>query len=532
MTDRNSIHLGRRSVLRGAAGFALALPVLPSLLEKDAAAAVTARPRLFWLGTDHGGAFDSNMFPPDSMLTNQATFLPTHAVRSGALAAATSGGRASVSPVLNASSSTLTPKLITKMNVLRGLDVPFYISHNTGLHLGNYARNDNNGDDGTNVTKMGMRPTIDQIMANSGSFYTATDLASTKARAMVINPGRAMSWAFSNPAQGVQSPVQNVQGAGSSVQLFNSLFNAGSTGPKARAPVVDKVLASYNSLRQSSTRLSAADKVRLDTHIAMIAQLQASLNAKVSCTKPPTPTDDANKHTALSKSDAAIAGQLWADVVAAAFACGVSRIGVFGWGDTSRFSDYTGSNWHQDVAHKWFLPQPQAWLIQSYQGVFEQVFVYLAAKLDSLVDVDGRSVLDNTLMVWSQECCMSTHDSYAIPVVTFGSAGGYFKTGIYCDYRNMGETAAQIQPNSQYVPGYSTYLGLLYAQWLANVLQSMGISPSEFELWQDKNGNVQKGYGTAYLTDDTWTPPYNKHYVGLSSPYFTGASSPLPFLKA
>ena len=117
----------------------------------------------------------------------------------------------------------------------------------------------------------------------------------------------------------------------------------------------------------------------------------------------------------------------------AAFACEASRIGVFGWGDTQAFSDYGGSDWHQDVAHQWFMTQPQAWLTQSYQGVFENVFLYLAAKLDALEDVDGRTVLDNTLMAWSQECCMATHDSYAIPVVTFGGAGGAFNTGLYCD---------------------------------------------------------------------------------------------------
>jgi hypothetical protein len=533
MTDRTSIHINRRMVLRGAAGFTLALPFLPSLVAKEAKAApVTARPRLFWFGTDHGAAFDSNMFPPDAMLTNQATFIPGHLVTSGTLAASSSGTSASLSPILSASSATLTPKLVGKMNVLRGLDVPFYIAHNTGLHLGNYARNDNNGDDGTNVSKAGMRPTIDQIMANSASFYTSADLGSTKARSMVINPGRALSWAFSNPAQGVQSTVQNVQGTSSSLKLFNSIFNPSAAGPKTRAPIVDKVLANYNSLRQSNTRLSAADGMRLDTHIAMISQLQASLTASLACATPATPTDDASNHTALSKTDAAIEGQLWADVVAAAFACEASRIGVFGWGDTSRFSDYAGSNWHQDVAHQWFLPQQQGWLTQSYQGVFEQVFLYLAAKLDSLTDVDGRTVLDNTLMAWSQECCMSTHDSYSIPVVTFGSAGGYFNTGLYCDYRKIGETAAKIQPSTAYVPGYTTYLGVLYAQWLANVLQAMGVAPSEFELWTDSSGNVQKGYGTAYLTDDGWTPPYDQHYQSLSSPYFTGASGPLPFLKA
>ena len=72
--------------------------------------------------------------------------------------------------MLRAPSSALTAALVAKMNVLCGLDVPFYIAHNTGLHLGNYARNDGNGGDGKAVQAF-PRPTIDQIMAWSPSFY-------------------------------------------------------------------------------------------------------------------------------------------------------------------------------------------------------------------------------------------------------------------------------------------------------------------------------------------------------------------------
>ncbi|MCP6756702.1 hypothetical protein NL533_34265, partial [Klebsiella pneumoniae] len=76
--------------------------------------------------------------------------------------------------------------------------------------------------------------------------------------------------------------------------------------------------------------------------------------------------------------------------------------------------------------------------------VFENVFLYLAQKLDAIDDGNGFSVLDNTLMVWSQECCMASHDSYSIPIVTFGSAAGYFNTGMYVDYRKVGETTAEV----------------------------------------------------------------------------------------
>jgi hypothetical protein len=176
--------------------------------------------------------------------------------------------------------------------------------------------------------------------------------------------------------------------------------------------------------------------------------------------------------------------------------------------------------------------QPQVWLTQAYQGVFENVLLYLAAKLDALQDADGGTVLDNSLLVWSQECCIETHKSYSIPVVTFGSAGGYFTTGLYCDYRKMGDSASAISPED--IPSYTTYFGVLYSQWLANVLQGMGVPPAEFELWKDANGNVQHGYGTAYVSTMQCCGALvdQSHYQNTASPYFTGASGPLPFIKA
>jgi hypothetical protein len=531
--------LGRRHFLVGA-GATLAIPFLSSL-DKPATAGTPVRiPRFLYLGTDHGGCWDTNFFPTTST-PNKSTVVTGHSAAYGALAAKVSGGKATISSVLSADSTILTKDLVAKINVLRGLDVPWYIAHNTGQHLGNFARNDNNGSDGAAVSALGMRPTIDQLMASSANFYSKSDLASTTLRSMVMNPGRQLSWAFANPAQGAASAVTNVQGLSSSLQLFNSIFGAELMMKPKRPPVVDKVLANYKSLRQSNTRLSSADKTRLDTHISMLADLESSLNAQLKCTLPSVPTDDAQSHqNRASASEAAKWGQLFLDVVAAAFACNASRIGVLGWGDTSAFSTYTGTDWHHDVAHQWYLDQQQAWLTESYQATFEKAFVYIADKLDKLDDGHGESVLDNSLVVWSQECGMETHSSVGVQLVTAGSGAGYFHTGRYCDYRNNGEAGASINffkdapagsTSNPTLKNYVTYPGLLYEQWLATAAQSMGLTASEFELWKDSGGHVEHGVGTPYVGGAA-NDPMVVHYKNTSSEYFKIASSPLPFLKA
>jgi hypothetical protein len=150
------------------------------------------------------------------------------------------------------------------------------------------------------------------------------------------------------------------------------------------------------------------------------------------------------------------------------------------------------------------------------------VLVDMAKRLDSVEEVPGLTYLDHSLLVWTQESGMETHGSVSVPVVTFGRAAGRLKTGLLCDYRRTGNAASQYDPGA----GGKQTLGLLYSQWLATVLQAMGVPPSEFERWGSK------GYGYPYITKETWTPPFAKHYGDTSSRYFQNASSYLPFLMA
>jgi hypothetical protein len=520
--QRQIIDISRRQVLHGIGGATLALPVLPSLLCRTAYAAdpvFTRPPRLYWVTTEHGGAFESSMFPSPSLLTTSQALYSDHTVKSGTLVPTTSGSDNVLSAVLRAPASALSAKLIAKMNVLWGLDVPFYIAHNTGLHLGNYARNDGNGNDGKAVQAF-PRPTIDQIMAWSPSFYA--NLSGIRERAMIMAQ-RPVSWNYTDPSV-MTSSIENVRGYSSSLELFNKIFVPTTGGPAPRAPIVDRVLANYNRLRQSNRRLSAADKQRLDDHVARIAELQRKLSVTVgggACGGVTAPTDNASKHNANTPEDAGKQLQLWNEVAAAAFMCGSSRIAVLAYGDTARFVSY-GGDFHQEVAHQWQLADKQALLVQSYQRFFSSVFVDMARRLDAVEEAPGLTYLDHSLLVWTQESGMETHGSVSVPVVTFGSAAGRLKTGLLCDYRRIGNAGSTYDPGA----GGKQTLGLLYSQWLATVLQTMGVPPNEFERWG------YQGYGYPYITKESWTPSFGKHYGDTSSRYFKDASTVLPFLKA
>jgi hypothetical protein len=99
--------------------------------------------------------------------------------------------------------------------------------------------------------------------------------------------------------------------------------------------------------------------------------------------------------------------------------------------------------------------------------------------------------------------------------VTFGGAGGSLKTGNYCDYRKLGPAGIVNRWSSDI--GSS---GLLYSQWLAMVMTSLGMDPSEF---QNIEYNGAAGYGYDFVEES-----YEKvHSDGVVE----NASDPLPFLS-
>jgi hypothetical protein len=499
----------RRMFLRGAAGFTLALPFLPSLAPRGAEAQSRGTRRFVAFGTQHGGIWQEAMYPSTTTLTNTSSY--GHQIRRGALAATVQGDRASLSPILTADATVLTPALVQKMNVLRGLDVTFYLAHHRGGHLGNYAENDGNGTDGNAL--QAHIPTIDQVMAWSPSFYP--DLSTILERSLVIGTDAGMSANWSSPASKT-GEVQNISPQANSLALFNSIFVPEQDPTEARPPIVDLVLEDYKRLRESNRRLSAADKQRLDDHLELLDELQRKVNVAASCSdiQPPTQSSGnvGGSDFGVNPDKQALFWQLLCDVVHAALVCDTCRIASLF--VTSTHSDYDG-DWHQDIAHQANLagwpanvplpsatgPSPQSYIATGHQRFFEDVYMYLVHKLDETPDGTGGSLLDSCLVQWTQESGAVTHDPIELPIITAGGADGFFQTGQYCDYRNL-QSPAHVSNSSGHV---ASHTGLVYNQWLGTVLQAMGLDPSEYE------SGPYGGYGQVITSSETWYAGYNKY---------------------
>ena len=125
------------------------------------------------------------------------------------------------------------------------------------------------------------------------------------------------------------------------------------------------------------------------------------------------------------------------------------------------------------------------------------------------------SLLDSSLIAWTHEAGLQTHQQIDMPVITAGSANNALKTGNYADYRNM---AWNVSNADQSLPE-PLYPGLHWHQYLGSVLQIMGVPASEF-----KRGPYG-GYGDEYIEKATQE---NGQYPEAT---FLARGDILPFLR-
>jgi hypothetical protein len=207
-----------------------------------------------------------------------------------------------------------------------------------------------------------------------------------------------------------RSPMDSPEGA------FQTLF--GTISPdqeqaekdaRRRKSVLDTVIGDFGSRR---AQLSAEDKQRLDAHADSIRELELSLTAV--CESPAPPTDVSSETTIDRQSS----------LIASAFACGLTRVASF----QLRIADndntlypWVGleSGGHHTLSHDNGAAS-QGTLANLYRWYSER-FAYLLEQLANTPDVDGRSVLDNTFIVWGSE--LGTAWNHSIENVPFVFAG-------------------------------------------------------------------------------------------------------------
>jgi hypothetical protein len=274
---------------------------------------------------------------------------------------------------------------------------------------------------------------VDQRIA--AAIGTSTRLRSLELGVEVVSADNwsRMSYLGSNrPVPPEDSPLHAYQ------RLFGG--EAGSPAALAllrarRRSVLDAVKGQFAAL---AARVGASDRARLEAHATSIREIELRLDAQAvasaACVDPGAPRPPASP----SNDDFPAIGALQMDLLVLALACDLTRVASLQW---SRAVSQVRHTWlgiregHHDLSH---LPDDdaaaQAKLTQINTWYASQL-AYLAGKMAAIPDVDGKRLLDASLILWCNELGKgNSHSRQNAPYVLLGSAGGALSTGRFLSY--------------------------------------------------------------------------------------------------
>ncbi|NUO49813.1 MAG: DUF1552 domain-containing protein [Polyangiaceae bacterium] len=496
----------RRFFLQGAGATLLALPMLESLLPKGVAMAAT--PKSFigigaWNGLYRMYGPDSQLMPrtPESngslVGLSKVNVPGCHAIHHGLLSelATANGGR--ISEIID---EEFTP-LLPKMMMMQGFDfIGLGWYHHYG-QFGNWHRTAGMDEGNPDMA------TLDNVLADwFGSQGLPGDVVTYSAASNDTDYGCSFRADGTRTASRFSDPGI----------LWDKYFADAQIPTDFKLLLVDRVLEDYKALK-NNPRLGAEDRIRVDNHIEHLYSTQKEVQeVGAVCDQLRPETDLGDRGLVLRTMN---------DVIVGLISCGMAN-SFMGWAaalvsdDPEQWHVWSHAGYDNDndaiadsVAYDGIIAQSKS--------VMKDMCLDLAKKLDAL------DQLDNCVIACIQEHNKRGHESWNVPVITFGGAGGTFKTDQYIDYRNIADRDDVV---------YSRF-GFPINQLYANLLMSMGMPASDFEALNktrdDGAGSPFKagsGYGVnAIHPDAAFDYSLGGHYASWSNYDLSGW---LPQIKA
>jgi len=471
VTDRPQRRLARRAFLRGAGGFALAIPFLPSLLGSRVAADASTSRRFVGVFSLNG-QFEANWHPD---MTGASR------VASNTLSRSLTDIEGPISNVIGSQFDGLRDKI----TLLRGLDGLTETGHNRCFPLTASTHTEGG-------MERGSAPffpySVDAVLEHAPSFYTTPPvLGAMRLSPMLrrydgeLRAGESFSW-WTEDGVTTRLPVQS-----DAEVVFRQVFAGSepSDGPDPNARrqlVIDRVKDDFDRLR-TNPRLGSQDRERLSNYADHLRDLQTRLSAagSITCTGPDV--------TYVEDAEAMYTNHI--DLLVAALACGITRVGTLFIKHVRADGEEAGfhSNSH--------LRGPDAERTSASHNAFIATRVAeLLSKMDALVEPDGNTLLDNSLVLWGNELGDGgSHGQLDMPMLLAGSACGHIRTGVALDYRS--------EEGVTWTTG-GTRLGRPYSMLLTTAMAAMGLSHHEWELGDGPGFGDHQKLGHRYAKGGGW----------------------------
>jgi hypothetical protein len=419
----------RRHFLRGA-GVCLALPALESLVPRQALAAVAEA------GGKAGGLATTGAGAP---LRTAFVYFPNGAIQSNWWPNGTGADFKF--------NSTLQPleQVRDSIRVLGGLD---HACANAGADGGgDHARANAVFLSGVrakkSATDIHLGVSIDQMMARQVGHLTR--LPSLE---LTCDDTRKSSACDSDYACAYQyniswsSPTTPVAAEANPRLAFERLFGTGSPGERAenshRRQLAQKSVLDFvmEDARGMQRRLAAHDKEKLDQYLTGVREIETRIRK---AEKFGTAADPAVETPSGIPSDQAEYVGIMLDLMVMAFQNDSTRIASFCLahdGDNRSFSHIGIPEGHHDLSHHQGDPDRIA-KVAKIDLWYAQQFAKFLAKLRDVKDLDGNSLLYNSMIIYgSGNSDGNRHTHSNLPIVLAGGGGGTLSPAGYVDYKS------------------------------------------------------------------------------------------------
>jgi Protein of unknown function (DUF1552) len=405
--------LARRRFLHGMLGggcFALGLPMLEAMLNRNGTALASGEPLPLRFGTWYFG----NGIPPESWTP------------------ATTGADWAPSPCLMPFADPLIKPYVA---VVSGTDLGIGFGDHITSRAVALSGSTNMSYTGAQAETTSAMPSCDQIAADLlGATTTFRSVELGVSRAYTAGLGTdEFSCSFNGP--------QLLPAEFSPKALFDRMFLGFSPDTReldTRVGVIDAIKADAADLRQ---RLGASDKQRLDAHLAGLDDLETRLLSEPpTCAVPGAPVDPADDGT---NEPLSLRSQLICDVLAQAMACDLVR--VFSMRFSQAISDvfFWEAGVNEGLHTITHDPSKRQQYADSVTFTMTQL-AYLLGKLQAIPEGDGN-VLDRCAIFCTSELSDGQqHTVTDYPVVVAGTAGGALKTGQHIALPGMRTSAVPL----------------------------------------------------------------------------------------
>ena len=219
--------------------------------------------------------------------------------------------------------------------------------------------------------------------------------------------------------------------------LFERLFGAGSPGERAtslqRRQQEQRSLLDYvlEDARDMQRRLDAPDRAKLDQYLTGIREIETRIQKSEQFGKTPDP---AIETPAGIPSDYAEYMQLMFEMLVLAFQTDSTRVATFLLahdGSNRPFPQIGVTEGHHELSHH---QNRQDWVdkVAAIDKWYVTQFAKFLQKLSDTKDVDGKSLLHNSMIVYGAgNSDGNRHTHHNLPVILAGHGGGTLTAGRY-----------------------------------------------------------------------------------------------------